>query len=45
MWGLPDMTVADQHMTESDAVGAILFIYWIMAGLWLFFIKDQEGGL
>lgn len=39
------MTVADQHMTESDAVGAILFFYWVMAGLWLFFIKDQEGGL
>lgn len=29
-------------MTETDAVGAICFIYWIMAGIWIFFVKDAE---
>jgi uncharacterized membrane protein len=29
-------------MTESDAIGTILAIYWIMAGLWIFFVKDTE---
>lgn len=39
------MTIDDQRMTESDAVGAILFFYWIAAGLWLFFIKDKGSDL
>lgn len=33
------------RMTESEAVATILFIYWIMAGLWIFFVKDQESEL
>jgi len=42
--GIPDAECRGSLtcMTESDAIGAILFIYWIFAGLWIFFIKDQE---
>lgn len=29
-------------MSESDAVGALLFIYWMMVGAWLFFVKDEK---
>jgi hypothetical protein len=33
------------RMTDSEAVGSILFFYWIISGIWIFFIKDQEGEL
>jgi hypothetical protein len=39
---------ADQqtaHFTDSDAVGLILFFYWIIAGIWIFFIKDEDNEL
>jgi hypothetical protein len=29
-------------MTESEAIGTICVVYWIMAGLWIFFVKDAE---
>lgn len=30
------------EFTAADAVGAILFIYWLLAGVWLFFIQDDD---
>jgi hypothetical protein len=30
------------EFSASDAVGAILFFYWILAGIWLFFIADSD---
>jgi hypothetical protein len=29
-------------VTEAEAVAAICLVYWIMAGLWIFFVKDTE---
>lgn len=31
-----------QAFSDADAVGCILLVYWIMIGIWLFFIKDKE---
>lgn len=37
-----EITAGAREFSDADAIGTILFVYWVMIGLWLFFIKDKE---